>query len=58
MATKCIMLVYWNGIKGFCIIKKIHIMIQNLVGPKSHINENTENIENLACSDSQLIIEI
>lgn len=52
------MLVYWNGIKGFCIIKKIHIMIQNLVGPKSHINENTENIENLACSDSQLIIEI
>jgi hypothetical protein len=33
-------------------------MIQNLVDPKLQINKNTENIENLANSDPQLIIEI
>jgi len=34
------------------------VMIQNRVDPKPQINENTENIKNLACSDPQLIIEI
>jgi hypothetical protein len=58
MATKCIILVYWNGIKDVCTVKKMHIMIQNLVDPKPQTNENTENIENLACSDPQLITEI
>jgi hypothetical protein len=33
-------------------------MIQNQVDPKPQVNENTENIKNLACSDPELIIEI
>ena len=58
MVTRCIVLMYWNVIKDFCTIKKMRIMIQNMVDPKPKINENTINIENLACSDPQLIIEI
>jgi hypothetical protein len=52
------MLVCWNGIKDFCTVMKMSVMIQNRVDPKPQINENTENIKNLACSDPQLIIEI
>lgn len=55
MAKKCIMFTYVNGIKDFCTIKKIRIMIKNLVNPKPHTNENVENIGNLAHSDHHFV---